>query len=631
MFSSCWTDDYDVSRIENIGGKEIESFAVNLLITELRMRRCERFGLEIDNFDSDVSTVSYVVPHLVGFSDALGKMENVGQYSSIIPKLRLRSYWLASIYYLWFSRKSNRAADASEAELLALKYLDVTVEAMQNLSSSLKTSSPTLSTTIQTPHLESPGREGDHWKKLNESTLSHYKNCLQAMLIVSHARYRFSKLQALSQKNDEKESSGYVSDGGADQLLNQEKELKEISDDLLQRYAVRDHIGHHHELVSDFIDSHDLQMVQVNQSPKNDGHDQEEKIGIKKWGGLWDTIPNFSQRGESKITSNKNQSLLSILALCLSSKQSNGIFFLSLLARLIITTFDERSKYLNEKHKPNQRFTHNVNADSDFSDDDDDDDVNGGGNPKQKRGGLMSKEEAYLKCIEFFMDKFVDIAYLLKKENNETISCEVNEIIRSADVLSIIQISVHEAAAHTSILAESNKRSSPSTLYDQENELDNQTPNISLLLTSNAFVSSLIEIVGGQYIGLESAFFSSLVRLLVQYKKSFALLLRRKSDKRQSRVDRQKACLAEAECVGVITSLLADIMSSNLPKIGCEGVLEPSSLMLSITMKQNFPIASCSEGLIDEFNNDLALAPLTQMTDSLLVSDTEIYFASTKC
>lgn len=614
---------FDNNINQNYDPKSVEDFAVNLLISELRMRRCERLSLVSDSFDSDVSTVSYMIPNLLQFADSLSALETTID-NELLSKLQSRTYWLACVYYLWFSRKTKRPSDASMAESLALQYLDVTIESLSQLPSKKSKHS------IRTPHLESLGRDGDHWKELNEITLTSYKDSLQAMLVVTHARLRFSKLQSrlrdikYSQEGitpsipeNEKErpkkekdlsSSSDISLGGT---LYIEEELKVIGKDLLKRYSVTDHVGNHHELISDFLSSYEMMEYcgKENTSPNNDLERRET------WKDLWDVIPNFSSVERNKFDPNSNQSLLSILAFCLNSHSGNGPTFLRLLGRLIITAFDERRKYLDET-KSSQSYSDNslLDDDSDFSDDHSDDD-----DGKPRKYGKASREESYLACIKFFLDKFAEIAYVLHKEGGTAFN-EVMKIIKSPDIHSIIQASVHESSKHIDLLPNDESKSHLSARFENNSDLESNSPRTSLLITSYSFVNSLCNICKDDHLWLESIYFTSLVRLLIQYRKVFVTLLRKKSDKRQSRFDRQKACFAEANCVGVISSLLANMLSSNLPLMSNHGILEPSPLIFSISS------LGVSKGTNVNKENKVKhfvfedSAPLTQFISSLLVS-----------
>merc|ERR1712224_730980 len=80
--------------------------------------------------------------------------------------------------------------------------------------------------------------------------------------------------------------------------LHVKKELKGISDDLLKRYNVKDQIGNHHELISDFLSSQEMKDFQAHEEQLSF---QDGRKGKDKWGKLWESIPSFSSGTENKL------------------------------------------------------------------------------------------------------------------------------------------------------------------------------------------------------------------------------------------------------------------------------------------------------------------------------------------
>ena len=627
-----WINSQSSSNIEKMTKSDIHSFAVNLLIAELRMRRSERFGLEVDGFDNDVSYVSFIIPNLVKISDALEKSDIPRSYATIVPKLRSRTYWLASIYYLWFSRKSQLHVDASKAESLALTYLDATIMTIKNIESGNSVNPKSLDKSVFTPHLESPGRDGEHWKRLNESTLSTYKDSLQAILIVAHAKKRFCKIQRQIEQEKNKENDSNFSCDESKTIKGKKNiihkvipsqqiatELKEISDDILHRYSVDGCVSHHHELITDFSSSCDFTHARERTTLKRDNstHDSDVLNEHNKWGDLWFILPNFSLCNVPSWERNKDLSLLSILGSCLSLKVENGILFLKLLIRLILTAFEEHKKCVtSERKRCSNNSIDDEYAENYFSDNDTNESFGQMHNNKR----IMCEETTYLLCIEYFMDKVSEIISTLRNQNNSLINREIELIIGCSELLSLIQISVAESAPHLKSLANFHNTSIGLPTDEIELEAESNTPNLSLLLTCNRFVSSIVKMKTEDNSILETVYYLAIMNLLIQYKNVFPLLLRKKSDKRQSRGDRQKACIAEADCIGAVASILSNFMSLNLPMINNEGALEASPFIMSIFHKEDIWPSQYAKEPTSSHNNKLGSALLTQLIDSLLVS-----------
>ena len=109
--------------------KLIETFAINLLSAELRMRRCERHEFQTSDYSDDINSVRCMLPHLIHYSDTLGNLINTTNTTSpshdnnndntlitedqrnLITKLQTRSHWLAAIFNLWWSRHSPNLGD----------------------------------------------------------------------------------------------------------------------------------------------------------------------------------------------------------------------------------------------------------------------------------------------------------------------------------------------------------------------------------------------------------------------------------------------------------------------------------------------------------------------------------------
>jgi len=61
----------------SISHEDIETFAMNLLSAELRMRRCERHEFHTSDYDDDINSVRCMISYLLHFSEVLGNLTTI--------------------------------------------------------------------------------------------------------------------------------------------------------------------------------------------------------------------------------------------------------------------------------------------------------------------------------------------------------------------------------------------------------------------------------------------------------------------------------------------------------------------------------------------------------------------------
>ena len=123
------------------------------------MRRCERHSLSDVSFEGDANVVRSMIPLFPCFSETLHQIELPQTIRKLYLKLCVRMHWLVATFYVWWSKNTSQPNKIEEAEVLALQHLQKAIEFLdQPESDPIKV--------IRTPHLESPGRIGCHWKEL---------------------------------------------------------------------------------------------------------------------------------------------------------------------------------------------------------------------------------------------------------------------------------------------------------------------------------------------------------------------------------------------------------------------------------------------------------------------------------
>lgn len=685
----------------------MDDFAINLLIAELRMKRCERFdSLEVIDYDSDVAAVSFMVPNLMKFSsafDANQQLQHPRQQQ--LEKLQIRSYWLASTYYFWFSKKCKRSKDATEAERMGKEYLDKTIERLESLVSS--------NCIVHTPHLESPGRDGDHWRELRVSSLLAFKDHQHASLLVTNARNRFRFLQTKIQN---------IQSSDCDHMSTREEEptnvkqatetedleviLSEIYCDLLKRYSGHENIVHHHELLSDFIVYHGEELLEAatapadtprgptnysyfssfepssqdssltDRNPNSDSPIMSKEMGKKKWGSLlWDSInislfslkknaiKNKNKCAESIAQySGKDLSLISILVICFGNspedsahEESNEIdrsaAFLVLLCHLIIAAFDElrTTRKIVQQKIEEKALVNNSNCDTGESDEDDlseEEEFNSG---ESKR---LKKDKVFLLMIQFLVDKLSEMVLTLHSKNNDasdSTNCEdmcmsLQQIFHGPEMTAVLQNMLEESTSHLNYFHSHNHNSDSNKRLPREKNTHhyNHSSNFDLLYSSHSLLKTILststKVSNMRTVSCcESSFFTSLMRIIIQYRETFTSLLVEGYSKRRGRRSEksfhQKKVIQEAEFLSEVFSRIAYILTDkHLPDL----VLTRNDLHEKKIVLRHSPILSASnkknENEEESMKNlDDELVPLAQFCESLLVSQKIVYVVSGHC
>ena len=181
-----WYGSEDVSMQGNL--KNVETFAVNLLSAELRMRRCERHGLDVNSFEDDVNIVKSMIPLSQNFSDNLHKRKLHEPIRRLFSVLCIRMHWLTATFYVWWSQKTSEANNIDDAEVIAILHLQKAIDFIdQPISDAIEI--------IRTPHLESPGRRrGLHWRELSRKTPSYFLEELESSTVLSRSRHKFCEV-----------------------------------------------------------------------------------------------------------------------------------------------------------------------------------------------------------------------------------------------------------------------------------------------------------------------------------------------------------------------------------------------------------------------------------------------------
>ncbi|GAX12039.1 hypothetical protein FisN_8Lh139 [Fistulifera solaris] len=286
-------------------------FAVDLLDAELSLLKCEQDGCVYDaTFNGYRNVVMSKAPCLIAKIPILeAKLGTECCRSKKWVHLKARCFWVTAGVYLWQGRLSNNVTDSREAENRGLEAIQEVMKCLEAFPLQ----------PVLTPHLVSPSRKGQVWKELTISSLSNFKNDVQASSILLQTEERF--LQVIATMNEME----------SDQLLTREHvaSLETIGSELLERYAGQGSNGldKHAELVADLLNEHGVAFLS---SAIWDNPDK----GLDKDEWFQTVVPIDHIETVGYFLNLQRPCLLTILLSCLQTKADRNLDVLNLLVRV---------------------------------------------------------------------------------------------------------------------------------------------------------------------------------------------------------------------------------------------------------------------------------------------------------
>jgi hypothetical protein len=451
----------------------MKSFAVNLLVGELRLRRSERSHDDSYGFDGDRNVLSLLIPELLEYMTAIDISNHAVTDRNWIA-LKARCHWLSCGFYLWWSRSSHHGAESRNAERVALEHLE---DAVRNLQS--PAGNPLAS--IQTPHLESPSRSEPFWKAISEATLTEFREEQQASTVVTSARDNFVEAVANIAKR-------LVDSGGGDTLLDEElQKLAEIGDSLTQRYNLpfESGRGRYDELFNDFIASNGA----FDSMPSDE----------EGWGTIWSQIPaEFPTL--SVLETISNTSTLGILVACLQASEDKRLTILVVLSRILLSGFEQQGTLLSRLSSKDSSSPETA-GEQDASDSDDsfssDEEMSIAANEASDHG-KADKIRLLLNCrvLQFLTEKAAEVLKKMMKEDLE-------EYARTKECASLI---------HYSLLFSSDLSRLSTAIPTM-----NVSSDLRVFQAIQEFVSALVDQSHDQEIKnrVETLYFTGMARIMV--------------------------------------------------------------------------------------------------------------------
>ena len=324
----------------------VQLFAIDLLHAELRLRRCEIDEIGNIDFDSDSNFTSRVISPLL---DIVSTIENESnsfegrQEANIWKIMKTRCYWMVANWYFWRGRWAANVGESRQAEDEGLMWVEETKKCLSGSES------------IQTPHLPSSVRKGQHWKDLSLTTLSFFEDEVQASAVVLLAQEQF--LDVITSSATE-ENDLHIGQSHCDSLAN-------IGAILMQRYADTSDKSKSVEIIENLLSVHGEKLSMSFDS---------DEAACRNW--FADIVPStkIEPNGIHKFPT--SPAILTIFVTCLRTEDDHSISIVLLLSRLVLTLIDLSDSILARQNVQWDRKINSRIADdllSDYESDIDDD------------------------------------------------------------------------------------------------------------------------------------------------------------------------------------------------------------------------------------------------------------------
>lgn len=502
--------------------RALQVVSVNLLVAELRFKRCE--CNDSGELSNDGVKLDFIVPNLMQCISILSLYDASNDQIANILELKCRYHWLASTYYTWLGHRCNDISVSRDVDNLSLEYLDVCLGILseyQHISGKQS---------IETPHLASPDhRHGSHWASLSVDVLMNYKQYLQSTAVVSKVRQDFHSISCQLKEGLSTDPLSITED--------QKIKLSSLGAELVNRYKVGKEQSSEkaEELFNDFILTHGAHLV-----PENDkdriSNDWEVAISTLNgkfiWGNVWSAIPSTKMESIEQISSTllSSPSIMQVLSCSLLLSEGDTQPLLSIYSQLISFAIESRARML-------QSFTED----------------------RIEKGNLM------LLASKYFVDKLAD----KMSEAPTEVYHELNEYFDEHTFHSVIQVYQNILPVEPEVQVED-----PTDQTRKEPTRDELFHSASRLVNSVRQRQGLSTETKQR---VESIYFVGLVKAFVLAKSEFASLITSVSDKRLKKWQTELNNKASEICF--IANELAELMSKCATCIDSEGNAKVSHLM----------------------------------------------------
>ncbi|MGK3735025.1 MAG: hypothetical protein ACI90V_001864 [Bacillariaceae sp.] len=507
--------------------RTLETFAMDLLHTELMLKQCDRYSPKVIEFDDDANLVSLMVPALVESCDVLKQYMNAQREKNDIDdglflkfySLQTRCYWLTASFYLWRSRIARAIFMSREAEDEGIRFIEMTIKCFD--STFLQSTK-----SVKTPHLVSPGRQDAYWREISPISLSKFRDEIQASSVVSHAKQRFQELVSQLEKVEDS--------NGKEISTNDSSALAAIGQKLFERYNSQYGSSESKlsELVENFLNMCGGDLLLQGKSSEIRGFVQVEPYNV------------------ADLQRVSNSSILSMLITCLNMDKENTLSVSQLLLRLVLTVRDHHSLLLKQiaDFRATRKQTDGYHTDDGLSDSDDDmsdDDQNSSqkdvDEKKARQCGHLIK--LLINCLCTTLR-----SHLSEEERSILLlSDEFSDMVQSALDFSNkwFQSTVRYLSISYDAVDQDIVRSMQKLLIESQNVLvgdDTASKNLKFI------------------------FFRGLVHIIISQQEILKMHITSQVN-RANRNARQRLCVQRAQYIGLVASQLGALLSLNLAHV----------------------------------------------------------------
>jgi len=535
--------------------RALQVVSVNLLVAELRFKRCE-CNDSGDHFNDGVK-LDFIVPNLLQCISIMSRYDISDDQRAMFLELKCRCRWLASTYYTWLGHRCNDISVSKDADDVSLEYLDVCLEDLSKYQQLGGKQS------IKTPHLVSNDhRHGSYWASLSVDVLMKYKKFLLSTVVVSKVRQDFHKISCQLKE-------GLSTDTEPVAITEDQKvELSSLGAELVNRYkaGTEQSIEKTEELLNDFILTHGVHLVSQS-NHESMSHDWEVSIsksnGKDVWGNVWSAVPSTKTVSIEQIslTLLSSPSILQVLCCSLLLSEGGTQPLLSIYSQLISFALESRARILQQSSTED----------------------------RIEKGNMM------LLASKFFVDKLADKIIEAPTEVHH----ELNDDLGEQTLHSIIQV-------YLNIFHDE-----PEEQTEEANDESRKYPAMSELFHSASRLVFAVRQCQGLSTdtrhNIESTYFVGLVKAFVQGKSEFASLVTSVSDKRLKTWQTQLNNKANKICF--IANELAELMSKCTTRVDSHGNARVSHLI-----KRLVGLRDAEHNQNESFD----IAPLAQFSESLL-------------
>jgi hypothetical protein len=471
--------------------RPIELLAIDVLHIELRFKRCEREDNIDTDFDADGNVVSSMVPWLLSKIEEFDESLQGSSDKKTWTSLKARCYWLAAGFYLWMGRRSQNVSESREAERAGLEFIEETLGCL-----SLPESCPI--TSVQTPHLGSPGRSGLHWRELSAESITTFRDEIQASSVVLLAQEQFL------------EATSNIDGTAGDEILREEDSdaLFAIGTTLLERYLipVDSPDAKYVELVDDFLSVYGDDLLSrplVSASEGDDG-----------FNSLFDVLVPTGRVDTQHLLSLSSPCILTILVTCLNMKAEKRSDVVHLLARLVIKVTGLHGIFRGDLEQPRRGMplTDFSTNDSDSEGSFDSDDEEGQGDGRSKLRVERLKLRQYARLVQLLNEK---VRLILKDHMTDV---ERSIFVQSEDCRRMISASLRFASDSFSKSLDRN----------MVRTADDETEDLGVFLSTKILFETACDCAGTEPVkkDLVRLYLNGLVRIVAKQRSVLSSLLK---------------------------------------------------------------------------------------------------------